>query len=288
MNAPRSLRSFGQVFDSVAEDYDKARAGYPPAVVDAAMERGALRAGSSVLEIGCGTGKLTELLVARGLAVDAVDPGANMIDAARRRLGDAAADVRFHIGTFEELSFPDEAFAALFSATAFHWVDPAVSWSKSAAVLEEGGLLALVTHLGLRNEHSDEHEDAFHALLRKHAPHVAKDLPRSRDLEEIMAGVDERRANASAVWDWVMGGRHHLAVDEASTLFEDVEVVPFVSHVEYTADEMIAQFRTTSLYFQIDPARRQAFEDEDRRVIERRGGKTPFQHATLLMTARRS
>jgi ubiquinone/menaquinone biosynthesis C-methylase UbiE len=288
MGEERLLRSFGQVFDGVAEDYDKARAAYPPAVVDAAMERGALSAGSSVLEIGCGTGKLTELLVARGLAVDAVDPGANMIEVARRRLGDAAADVRFHSGTFEELRFPDDAFAAVFSATAFHWVDPAVSWSKAAAVLEQGGLLALVTHIGLRNEHSDEHEEAFHALMRKHAPDVAKDLTRSLDLEEIMAGAEERSENASAVWDWVIGGRHNLAVDEASTLFEDVRVVPFVSRVEYTADEMIAQFRTTSLYFRIDPARRQAFEDDDRREIERRGGIMPFQHATLLMTARRT
>ena len=57
--------------------------------------------GACVLEIGCGTGLLTEMLVARGLRVEAVDPGPSMVDAARRRVGDA--DVRFHLGRFEDV-----------------------------------------------------------------------------------------------------------------------------------------------------------------------------------------
>jgi len=83
-----SLRDFGSVFDQVAEAYDEVRPGYPPALVEVAMERGRLSRGSRVLEVGSGTGKLTELLVAQGLLVEAVEPGPNMVAAARRRLGD--------------------------------------------------------------------------------------------------------------------------------------------------------------------------------------------------------
>ena len=63
------------------------RQGYPAVLVDAAVARGRLVDGSRVLEVGCGTGKLTELLAAHQLNVDAVDPGPRMIEQAKRRVG---------------------------------------------------------------------------------------------------------------------------------------------------------------------------------------------------------
>ena len=289
VDATPSVRSFGQVFDDVAEAYDEVRPGYPLELVDAAMERGALHAGSRVLEIGSGTGKLTELLARRGLAIDAVEPGRNMIEVARKRLGAQAAGVHFHVGKFEEVSLPQETFAGLFAATAFHWLDPEVAWRKAASLLVPGGLLALLTHAAVRDEHtSDEQEEEFRALVRKHAPELADELRPSLDLETVLTGAEARRDNASEVWDWLMRGTRGLATPDAAPLFRDVEVLPLVSTVEYTADEVHAHFRTTSLYFRIDPARRQALLDEDRRNIERRGGSLQFSHAVMLMTAFRS
>ena len=55
-----------------------------------------------MLEIGCGTGQLTELLVTRGLAVDAVDTGPQLIAAAQQRVGGSA--IRFHLGGFEDIN----------------------------------------------------------------------------------------------------------------------------------------------------------------------------------------
>ena len=96
---PGPVQRPGEVFDAVAEAYDAVRPGYPESLVDLACTLGGLEAGSRVLEIGCGTGKLTEALVERGLRVDAVDPGPSMIELARRRTGHSEA-VRFHVGRF--------------------------------------------------------------------------------------------------------------------------------------------------------------------------------------------
>ena len=131
VSSDRTLRSFGQVFDSCATEYDQVRRSYPPVLVDAAVDRGGLVPGSRVLEVGCGTGKLTELLAGRGLVVDAVDPGLNMVEVARKRV-DETDRVRFHIGRFEELPLEDGLFDAAFSATAFHWIEPDVGWRKVA------------------------------------------------------------------------------------------------------------------------------------------------------------
>lgn len=53
------------------------------------------QAGCRVLEVGCGTGAVTQRLVARGAHVTALDQNAQMLDQARRRVvtGDGAGDV---------------------------------------------------------------------------------------------------------------------------------------------------------------------------------------------------
>src|SRR5262249_53139777 len=227
-------------------------------------------------------------LVARGLVVDAVEPGPNMVAAARRRVGETEA-VTFHIDKFEDVDLGDRSFDAVFSGTAFHWVDPQVGWTKAAAHLKEGGLLALLAYLTLRDEGSDALYADFVELLRKHAPDLARDAWSPRDLETIVAGAQERSDNASAVWDWLMGeGRHRLTVPAAAPLFDDVEVDSDVRTVEETADDVIAHFRTTSLYFMIPADRREAFEEDDRRLIERYGATVRSSFATMLMNARRT
>jgi SAM-dependent methyltransferase len=273
------------MFDGVAVAYDNVRPSYPRELVAAACERAGLQAGSRVLELGCGTGKLTELLAERGLVVDAVDPGPNMIEAARKRIGPTDR-VTFHISRFEEVALPDEAFRAVFSATAFHWLDPEVSWRKAASHLEPGGVIALLTHVGLHDEHGAEEE--FRAALHEHAPGVADGWHPSRDLETILDGAAARSGDASRVWDWVMGeGRHDLTAADAADLFENVEITAVVVHDEKTADELMAHFRTTSLYFRIDPERLPALEAADRRIIDARGGTVRFSLAAILMTAQR-
>lgn len=54
----------------------------------------AVRPGDAVLEIGCGTGALTERLVARGARVAAVDQSPEMLDRARARLSRRSADAQ--------------------------------------------------------------------------------------------------------------------------------------------------------------------------------------------------
>jgi ubiquinone/menaquinone biosynthesis C-methylase UbiE len=288
VDSGESLRRFGQVFDQAAEAYDEVRPSYPDSLIDVAMERGNLGPGSRVVEVGSGTGKLTESLVRRQLTVDAVEPGSNMVAAARRRLGPTDA-VTFHLGRFEDVELPVSAFDAVFSASAFHWVDPEVGWAKAASLLRADGLLALLIHRTLRNEQTAEVQDELLEVLHKHAPEQAATWPRYRHLDFLLEGASQRRTNASEVWDWlVMEGHFRMAEPAAADLFVDVEVAADVHTVEQTADELIALFRTSSLYHRIDPARWDALEQDDRAVLDRFGGTIRWSVAAVLMTARRA
>ena len=73
-------------FDRAAEDYQRTRPVCPPQLFDDLIDLAGLEAGDRVLEIGCGTGQATVPLAARGLAVTAVELGAELAAIARRRL----------------------------------------------------------------------------------------------------------------------------------------------------------------------------------------------------------
>src|SRR4029453_7372072 len=146
-----------------------------------------------------------------------------MIQVARRRVG--AAAVEFHVGRFEDVDLPAGAFAGVVSAPAFHWVEPGGGWRKAAALLEPGGLLALLTHVVVRDESSEEVHAALLDVLREYEPELAAAWSEPRRLEALLAGVAPRKGNASATWDWLMNeGQHRLEVAAAAELFEDVEV----------------------------------------------------------------
>jgi SAM-dependent methyltransferase len=106
--------------------------------------------GAAVLEIGCGTGQLTERLSGLGFGLTAIDIGPSMVAAARHRL--TGAGVSFQVTSFEDLAVADASFDLVISAAAFHWIDPEIAFSKSARLLRPAGWLAL---LG-----TDEHYDA--------------------------------------------------------------------------------------------------------------------------------
>src|SRR5262245_9446976 len=264
------------------------RPGYPGELVETALGRGGLSAGARVLEIGCGTGKLTELLAARGLRIDAVDPGSKLIEAARRRVGDAP-NVTFHVGRFEEVELPEDTYDAAFSAAAFHWVEPSVGWDKVARHLGTDGLLALLTYRGVTDGATPGVGMEFLTVLEDHAPELASKLGPPRHRASLLAAAGAHANNVSAVWDVVVSpSLHGLAVAGAATLFGKVETTAVVQTRAWTAAEWEARFRTTAFYRSLEPAIRAAVERGDREVFARHGGGVELSEAFVLTTALRS
>src|SRR5580700_8130833 len=126
-------RRYGKVFDEIAAEYDRHRPAYPDELIDQACRVAGIWSGDHVLEVGCGSGHLTRGLAARGLHVTALEPGKSLVALARQNL-EGAGDVEFVNAQFEDALLPPGHFRAVFSASAFHWVDPKVSWQKTADV----------------------------------------------------------------------------------------------------------------------------------------------------------
>jgi SAM-dependent methyltransferase len=133
-----------EIFEQAPELYDRVRPGYPAELFDELARLAGLRAGSRVLELGCGTGQATVSLARRGYEVVAVELGAGLADVARRKLAPFPAVAVVNSG-FEAWPLPAKSFDMVFAATSFHWIDPEVRVIKSADALRPGGALAVVS-----------------------------------------------------------------------------------------------------------------------------------------------
>jgi SAM-dependent methyltransferase len=277
-------RRYGQVFDAMAAEYDRHRPAYPDELVDQACRVAGIGPGDRVLEVGCGTGQLTRSLLARGLHVTALEPGANLIALARRNL-QGAGTTEFVHAKLEEAVLPRGQFRAVFSASAFHWVDPEVSWRKVADALVAGGTLALIQYFGLEEPRSQPDQEAVLAALVTVAPDIAAGWPAYRDLDATLAGVEERRGNVSQAWAWL--GSRDIGRDYAGPLFGDVQLAATPMLVEHTADELNALVRTLSFYTRLSPDQRQALEREYDAICERFGRPLRSSILAALVTARK-
>jgi ubiquinone/menaquinone biosynthesis C-methylase UbiE len=280
-----SARRYGTVFDDVAAEYDRHRPVYPDELVDQACHVAGIGSGDQVLEVGCGSGQLTRALVARGLRVTALEPGTNLTALARQNL-DGAGEVEFVNARFEDAPLPREGFRAVFSASAFHWIDPEVSWQKAADVLVPGGTLALVQYCGVEEPRSKADQEAALAAIRKVAPDIAAGWPTYRDLDATLAGMDQRRGNVSEVWAWL--GSYDIGRGHAAGLFDDAEAAVMPKLVEHTSDELNALIRTLSFHSRLSPGQRQDLDREHEAIYERLGRPIRASTAAVLVTARRS
>ncbi len=130
------MRDHALSFATVAEAYDRARPSYP-------AEAAAWLVGnhhSTVVELGAGTGKLTELLVAAGHDVIATDPLPEMLTRLRSRVPGA----RTAVATAEQIPVASFSADVVVCAQAFHWFDHDTALPEIARVLRPGGVLALV------------------------------------------------------------------------------------------------------------------------------------------------
>jgi len=214
-----------------------------------------------------------------------IEPGKNLIALAKQNL-EGAGEVEFVNAQFEDALLHREQFQAVFSASAFHWVDPKVSWQKVADVLVPGGTLALVQYFGLEEPRSKQDQIAALAALGKVAPDIAADWPTYRDLDATLAGVEHRRGNVSEVWAWL--GSTDVGQDYAGRLFGDVQVAVMPKLVEHTPDELNSLVRTMSFYARLSPGQRQALEREHEAIYERLGRPIRASMVAALVTARRS
>lgn len=141
-------------FDRAAALYERARPTYPDELIDDVVALAGLGPGSRIVEIGCGTGKATLPLAGRGLRITCVELGASLAAIAQRKLA-LLPGVQIVNADFETWRPERGDYDAVVAFTAFHWIPRELRYPSVAAVLREGGALAVAMVHHVVTEDSD-------------------------------------------------------------------------------------------------------------------------------------
>jgi len=161
----------GRSFGVVAADYAAWRPGYPSELVAflAGGEDGHSQP-RRILDLGAGTGQLSESLLAAGHDVVAADTSADMLAQLTARL----PGVPKLVARAEDLPLPDDDVDVVVAGQAAHWFDPVTAAREFRRVLRPGGAVGFVWHM---REDSAPWSAALNQLLAAEARDQQGDRP---------------------------------------------------------------------------------------------------------------
>jgi SAM-dependent methyltransferase len=251
----RRTRRLVQTFDRSAVRYERGRPGYPPEAIAFIGRTLGLGSGSTIVELGSGTGKFTRALRPLGAALVAVEPMEGMRKEFRRRV----PDIPVLEGTAESIPLPDGFADAVVVAQAFHWFRPRPALREIARVLRPGGglvlvwntrddrvrlsrrLSELVAHYGARRSYRDDPawprafrggRGRFRALRKRSFRHAEQSTP-SAFLDRVLS-VSLIAARPPAVRRRVVRAVGEMLASEPTTRGRSVVRLAYRTEVFYT------------------------------------------------------
>jgi SAM-dependent methyltransferase len=253
---PHQAREVAESFGSDAHRYERARPGYPDAMVKRILDASP---GRDVVDVGCGTGIAARQFRVAGCRVLGVEPDDRMAELARQ------SGLEVEIATFENWDPAGRAFDMVIAAQAWHWVDPVAGAVKAAQALERGGRFAAFwnafqppTQLG----------QAFADVYRR----VQTGLPFNPWAKSALDGYQ-------TMCDKAAGGLGQ------SGQFKESERWQFDWNRPYNRDEWLDQVPTFGGHSQIPPDELEQLLAGIGEAIDAAGGSFAMGYATVLITA---
>ena len=249
----------GVAFGLDAQGYHAARLPYPRALYDEIFSR--VRPHPFILEIGAGTGLVTQALLARDPeAITAVEPDPALVAFTEKRL----ADPRL---TMLQAAFPDAPVEGQFDliacAAAFHWMEPQAALARVKKLLVPEGMWAMWSHSYCNPGMGDELADLISPLLHDLALPPSATLHRHYSLDEQV---------------------HCKSLADAG--FRSIEYRLYRSERELTTDAILALYKSYSFVRVLPAERRTRLLEDLAELIERRfGGLAPNLVLTPLYFA---
>jgi ubiquinone/menaquinone biosynthesis C-methylase UbiE len=151
-------------FSDRVDNYVKYRPGYPAEVITYLQNECDLSSNTVIADIGSGTGIFTKSLLDKGYKVYAVEPNADMQQAAKEYLGDNKNFIPTN-GSAEATNLPSSSIDLIVCAQAFHWFNNEKTQAEFTRILKANGNVALIWNNRLAD--ADDFSIAYESLLKQ-------------------------------------------------------------------------------------------------------------------------
>ena len=260
------IRERRGVFGEAVDAYEAARPGYPSELVNDVLAYARL-GNAPVLEVGAGTGKASIAFADRALDLTCIEPDERMA-AALTRVCAPYPRTAVVVSGFEQWRPPAGRFGLLFSAQAWHWVDPASRWTLAFDALRPGGTIALFwNQFGVRDTAVGT------ALTEAHARHDAAELA-----PETLGTAELAAADPAPAWPLT-----DLLDDDR---YVDAETRRYRAQHSFTRDRYLDLLASISAYRMLPDSRRKPLFAEVAQALDEQGGSFQLETETHLYLAR--
>lgn len=135
------IKGLEWTFDTVAQQYEKLRPEYVPALYEDLFNYKPLDETCRALEVGIGGGQAALPILKTGCQLTAVEYGENFSNLCRYKFREYP---NFSVVTskFEDFAGESNSYDLIYSASAFHWVPEELGYPKVFDLLKSGGVFA--------------------------------------------------------------------------------------------------------------------------------------------------
>lgn len=173
----------------------------PTSLATDLIDKGIVKEGSHVLDMGCGFGRNSNWLANEGAIVDAININEEELNEAKRRATEQGVNVNYVKADAGSLPFPDSSFEVLLDAGCTHMCDLETqqkSVKEASRVIKPGGYLQF---FGFSKEHP--------GYLRN------PNSPQFRDIEDIRKqyGEDFEIVGEPKRKEWTHGNDKHIGLE---------------------------------------------------------------------------
>lgn len=252
---------FETTFDNAAEDYERIRPAYLPAIFDDILCYQPLNGGSSALEIGMGTGLATKPFLETGCRVVGIEPGQNLAEIALEKYREYPR-LSVCTKTLQDYVCPDESFDLVYAATAFHWIPEEYGYPRVYGLLKDGGAFARFRYHAGPDQKRPALTEEIQRLYRKH---MQREKP-----------AEFSDADAKAIAD--LAGKYG---------FTETQYRLYHTQKDFTVDEYLALLRTYPDHMKLPESHRNRLFEGVQHAIEQNGGLMTVYYTMDLELARK-
>lgn len=247
-------------FNKIAKLYDEGRPSYPEELIEDVISRTNITPGDNLLEIGAGTGKATLQFGRRGFRVHSIEPGQNLADILITKCAEFP-NVTAEVNSFEKwIPKSNQTYDLIFSASAFHWIDPKLKYKKTHLLLKDNGYLAIFWY------------------NRCTTPEVIKKIT-----SLIKSNTPDDYKKRRFCWSWEKYGNEELRL-KSSPYFGEVEVLNYPVESIIKVEEYIKSY---SHFSNLEENIKSKINLEIKKIIDQDGTSVSVKHNYTLLLAKK-
>lgn len=178
----KMLSDTTKLFSQKVANYNNYRPSYPSSILTVLKEKCELSSSSLIVDVGSGTGKLSELFLSNGNQVIGIEPNVEMCHAGRDLLSEYSR-FRNIIAKAEKSALPDQMAEFVVAGQAFHWFEPKQTFLEFTRILKPKGWIVLVWNI--RQVSGRAFYEAYEDLCVEYGVSYEPQLQREPNIEVI-------------------------------------------------------------------------------------------------------